>query len=351
MLENKVSREIAEEASDWLERLRTANKSEQEAFADWVLRSPVHVEEFLRVSELHAALSCTLQRNPEWVTELLEMVESNVVPLHSQESGQIQSRKQVRRVRWPSVAAGFIVLVAGSMFAWWQGTTVSGSMSITTALGEHRSVLLSDGSTVTLNTDSHVRLDLNAKTRDVRLVRGEALFEVAKDPNRPFRVYSDNVVVQAIGTEFTVYRHDDETRVTVVEGRVLVDWDTVAAAPSVAPPPSVQLGAGMQVAVVKDDPQLIPVMANLEKAKAWTDRRLIFDRETVADIVAEFNRYNREQLICGDPSLGSRRLGGVFNANDPDEFIELLSGLEAIEVRRTSDGHRVLLPKTSRADR
>ncbi len=354
MANDKVPIEITEAASDWLERLSKDSilQREREAFADWLLTSPVHVSEYLQISAMRAELTGTLKRHPEWAESLLVESEGNVVamPRKVADKETDQPPAQSRRY-WPAVAALAMVSIA-SWLLWSGAINPAGDPDqIVTALGEQRSVLLSDGSTIELNTESSVRIRMTLEAREITLLRGEVMFDVAKDPTRPFRVSSDDVLVEAIGTRFNVYRREADTVVTVVEGRVAVNHEAepsstgASSSNGITPamlPERVELTAGLQVAVARTDPIPKPAPANLDKATAWTARRLVFDDEPLVVIVAEFNRYNRSRVIIVDDGLNTRRISGVFDANDPDEFIALLSSLESINVQRTADGHRTL---------
>lgn len=357
--------EITEAAGDWLDRLASTSISDNDraAFTAWLKTSPVHVSEFLQLSALRAELTGSLQRHPEWVNELLQADCGNIYELRDRSASNdagaaprsvVFNRVPARRPGlWAAAAAIAVIGIAG-----WLGytnftDTPADPTTLATALGEQRSILLSDGSTLELNTETEVRVRMGERSRDIDLLRGELLVDVAKDPGRPFRVLSDGVVAQAIGTRFNVYKRDGDTVVTVIEGRVAVNQAPMAPntdqrSGAIGTIKSVELTAGLQVAVANlpsaaPAVELMPEVVSLEKATAWTERRLVFDDEPLSAIVTEFNRYNRSRLIVTDAALNGKRLSGVFDANDPDEFIALLSSLERIDVRVSPEGHRTLL--------
>ena len=179
--------------------------------------------------------------------------------------------------------------------------------------------------------------------REVELLRGELLVNVAKDPARPFRVKIGDVTVEAIGTRFSVYRRKADTLVAVVEGRVAIKRSQPISDPSLPllPAEPMELSAGQQVALTKDRVST-PLPANLKKVTAWTEQRVVFEDETLTVVVAEFNRYNRSHLIIGDAALTERRITGRYNVNNAEEFIKVLDALEPVRVQVTEDGHRVL---------
>ncbi len=172
---------------------------------------------------------------------------------------------------------------------------------------------------------------------------------IDKDPDQPFRVRTDNATVEAIGTRFNVYRRYDATEVTVIEGRVQVDWQTSLVEDN-ASSRYLELGAGGKTVVSEHQATPTVSPANVERATAWTERRLDFDGETVAAVVAEFNRYNRSPIVIDDPGLAERRITGVFDVNDPGAFVALLRGINAIEIEVTGEGHRAITSKKATQD-
>ena len=362
MANDKVPLEITEAAGEWLERLSSdvVSEEQREAFADWLLTSPVHVGEYLRISALREELAGTLARHPDWVQVLLDDTDANVVELPQVVETPVSkasSRPHRRRratVTSIAAAAAVTVLAIAAWFGYVSLVTVPADpTAIATALGEQRSILLSDGSMLELNTETEVRIRMSEHARDIDLLRGELLVDVARDAARPFRVLSDGVVAQAIGTRFNVYKREGDTVVTVIEGRVAVNpssstTSSTQASGVIGTIEPVELTTGLQIAVSNQavatpSVELTPEPVNLAKATAWTKRRLMFDDEPLSAIVAEFNRYNRARLIIENNELNDKRLSGVFDANDPDEFIALLQSLERIDIEHSTEGHRVLL--------
>jgi len=202
----------------------------------------------------------------------------------------------------------------------------------TTQIGEFQRVSLGDGSTIELNTDSEVRVRYSAGERHVDLVRGEALFHVAKNPTRPFDVDAGSTTVLAVGTSFSVRLHDEkpEDRVDVVvsEGRIAIN------------PPSSQTYSAGTVAIVRNG-RVAATTISLEDITGrlmWTTGRLVFQGEKLGDVVAEINRYNDRKLLVSDPDISGLRIGGNFQATDPDGFARALDrtfGIKSHAVSRT----------------
>jgi len=232
-----------------------------------------------------------------------------------------------------------IILISGAlieMFDW-------GSKTYITNVGEMRSITLEDGSVVELNTRSRLRARFTAAERDVQLLTGEAIFRVAKNPHRPFRVWSGETEIVAVGTEFNVDAHNSRTVVTVLEGRVRVSnsmsstsgRSTDSTEPAARP---IELASGEQAVVAEyNPPRRVPV-ADTKRATAWTERRLIFEETTLTDVAAEFARYNEKSIhILGEP-LASKRITGIFNATDQASFVEFLRTHADVRVHEDARG-------------
>jgi transmembrane sensor len=196
----------------------------------------------------------------------------------------------------------------------------------TTGMGELRSVVLEDDSTVELNVHSQVRVRFSRAQRMVELVAGEALFRVKKDAARPFIVLTSGTSVRAVGTQFDVYRKATGITVTVVEGRVAV---TEGKTP-------ILLSAGNQVTVApRAIPKVIPTDATA--VTAWTQRKLIFNETPLREAAAEFNRYNSRQIVIEDASLADYHIRGTFEAGNPDRLLQFLRDRFDTDVRATGN--------------
>jgi transmembrane sensor len=218
----------------------------------------------------------------------------------------------------------------------WHRTMV---IKVTTSLGEQHSAVLPDHSIVELNTQSEIRVGFTAAERRVELVRGEAFFDVAKDPARPFIVVTDLATAKAVGTRFSVYRALSGTIVTVAEGRVLVlDKQPKADAPanSAERTDVVEVVPGTQAEAQPGRPVQMR-KANVERTFAWRERRLVFEGEPLSTVVEEFNRYNSPPLVISDPRLREERISGVFGANDPESLLDFLVKVDHISITRDAN--------------
>ena len=324
----------ARAAAEWLVILSDPECTYEERldFIAWLRRSNLHVEEFLRVSQLTQELAGSKSWPQDSITELIEKacaIDSNRVTrlvTPTERSGAPRpAAAGGRRIVQRALAATIVILISGvliAMFDW-------GSKTYITNVGEMRSITLEDGSVVELNTRSRLRARFTAAERDVQLLTGEAIFRVAKNPHRPFRVWSGETEIVAVGTEFNVDAHNSSTVVTVLEGRVRVSNSMSSASgrstgstqPATRP---IELASGEQAVVAEyDPPRRVPV-ADTKRATAWTERRLIFEETTLTEVAAEFARYNEKSIhILGEP-LASQRITGIFNATDQASFVEFL---------------------------
>ena len=192
--------------------------------------------------------------------------------------------------------------------------------TLRTAVGQTTSVLLPDGSTVTLDTDTVIRAKLSGKERRLELEKGRAFFRVAKDKARPFIVLAAGRTITATGTAFDVRADPDNFEVTLVEGRVRVE-DPVR--PKTGQPPQVtEMTAGSQL--VADEKRWVIAPADLPKQTSWLSGRLTFDNEPLSEVVAEMNRYSDKKIVLAGPGIGDAPILGVFKAGDVDAFVRAL---------------------------
>ncbi len=331
------------EASEWFAAQceDELSRADRERFLDWLRESPAHVEEYLELARLWDEMGEVDALHQVDVESELAKARSTVAEL-GRAGGTAAEPSGVRVVSWRtaglSVAAGLLVAVTT---AWWAGVFDSpANAAVATAIGEQRSMTLDDGSVVSLNTQTSVQVRFTTGERRVELLEGEALFDITRDEQRPFVVVAGATEVRVLGTTFNVYRRDDQTAtVTVLEGRVAV---TSADGPGSTVPQeataSVELAQGQQARVGLGGAVVEPVAVNVEKAVAWTDRRLIFENTRLEDVLAEFNRYNTQKLSVSDPTLAALQLNGVFESHDPDSLLQYLERAYGVRVR--DDGSR-----------
>ena len=207
--------------------------------------------------------------------------------------------------------------------------TASGKRSYRTGVGERRIARLADGSSVQLNTASTLKVWMHSSRREVRLLRGEAHFQVRHDPSRPFFVNAGSARLRAVGTAFDVrLRNRDVVDLTVTEGVVAV---VSARVPHLKVGEAAVIDAGV-VAPLQLDPEA------LRRRTAWQDGVIDFEGEALGAVVDEFNRYQTHPIVIEDPGLAAIRVGGRFQVDEADKFLDAISSSFPIEVIHTANG-------------
>jgi transmembrane sensor len=329
---------IAEEAAQWLIGLEDG-EADSSAFAAWLQASPRHVEEFLLISAVWRAADGIDEARAIEIEQLLTQARDNVKRLDEEPmtiSRTLNVRQRMQNaLRSRLSAAAALLVIIGAVWIGFQDRATN----YRTAVGEQRVVKLDDGSIVTLNTRSRIEVRLGEHERTVELLGGEALFDVAHDAQRPFRVVAGMSVVQAIGTQFNVHRTQGGTTVAVVEGVVEVTSRANVDRPGAtsAPVRPERLVAGEQAQLSTQGEMLQHSAAEIERVVAWRERRLIFRDEPLVSIAAEFNRYNDTQLLIVGPTTGARRVTGVFDADKPDALVAFLAGDPQLSVEVRDD--------------
>jgi transmembrane sensor len=360
---------ISEQAAEWFVEFRTGDIDAQgrSEFDAWLRASPEHLRAYVEIAALWNE-SGSLEHGSAGIDDLVARArdEHNVLrwtpnaPADSSPPPRAlppSSETAARNRPWVkplSLAAGLATVLFGGALLMWN--EVYRSPEYSTEAGEQRSLTLSDGSSVELNSRSRLRVRFNRAERVVELIEGQALFHVAKNPSRPFIVHSAQTNVRAVGTSFDVYRKTAGTVVTVLEGRVAVS-DNLPAKPganaqvssgSQARPGQVSSEAGQDVLLSAGEQLAItpratarPTRANVAVAMAWTQRQLILDDAPLSQVAEEFNRYSARKLVAEDRGEPALRLSGVFRT-DPEFLIRYLRERPDIVVTETSTEVRIL---------
>lgn len=324
-IENEELTTIRDQAAHWWAVLEEgkASAAEKREFANWARQGSERIEAMLRVARISKGL--TNVRIPDvpidvLIREAISAPGETVIPLRREVKPAPRQRRRVV-VRFAAGLAAAVLLASG--VSWF---TLRGAERFETRLGEQRSVMLADGSRITLNTASSVAIKLGADRRVVDLVAGEALFEVAHDAKRPFEVHVGKVVLQAVGTQFDVDRRVTRTTVTVTDGRVAV----MAAEARTTHFPV--LSSGERVVIVGDVPGEIEKGIDRVEATAWTQGQLIFRQRPLGEIAEEISRYNNARVDIRSPSLRARKVTGTFRTDGVASFVALLSGIPGVQV-------------------
>jgi len=353
-------RRATEEASQWFATMQETPlaESKREEFARWLAQSARNVQEYLAITStwrLSSPASIAEPTADELIAaarqHLQTLVETPVpiaatVTVSGPDSaavdrpGWFQSR--LRRP-WAAVSVAVAAaLVLVSAIGWFR--TTLNAIEYRTHDGDRLTASLADGSTVHLNSHTAVRVEFSPGFRDVELLEGEALFEVEKDPLRPFRVRSGSNLIRAVGTAFNVYREENVTTVTVIDGQV--DVDNADGSPGNSAE-LVRLAPRQQAKVASRGKLVARSTVEVDSIVAWTRPILRFSDQPLAQVVTQFNQYSRRPLQLGDAELGEIRISGVFSSADPDSFIEYLRRTEGVEVEEGATRRIVRAPRAA----
>lgn len=327
---------VSEQAAAWYFELEHGrnDRDTRRQFVRWLKGSPQHIDAFLAI----AALEQELAGMPGGVEEALALIDDaagGAVPIGSAAAADpVRAASPPGRLgRWLAVAAAAAVAAFGTL--WFLPLDEPPPAAVhRTDFGEQRSLALNDGSIVMLNTRTEVVVRYAPAVRHVELLSGEALFDVAADPARPFVVDAGAVALEVLGTKFSVYRTADATRLAVVEGVVRV-------APQGEPGEPVLVHAGEGALASADGAIRREAAIDVDKAMAWTERRLVFEDVPLEEVVSEFNRYNRRPLLVQDVQLAERRVTSVFFANDVSALVAFLELEPDVEVDYGADAIRI----------
>jgi transmembrane sensor len=321
MSEDRQTARTEREAADWFSRMSQTrvDNEDLDAFAAW-RRDPDNLAAYNRIEDISRAARA-MKDDPDL---------------------QAAARAAATRSRgWRGRLAG---LLARPYRRWATGLALTGAVAAaaigwlaftaptySTAVGEQLTARLDDGSRVQLNTDTQLRVRFDKGVRRVELLRGQAFFEIAHDTARPFIVSAGAARVRAIGTKFDVRRDQGDIRVTLAEGRVAVSDRQVATQDWVLSP-------GQSLSLRKNATSARPTLVDVPVVTAWTTGHLTFRDVTLANAVSEINRYSRSKVVLGPGAPADRRINGVFEAGDTDEFIAAVSALYGLRGERRLDG-------------
>lgn len=355
--EEELPPSIEDEAAAWFLRRRRGRLSteEMQALQNWLLANPAHAAAWRDTEKTWNCL------DEQAVTP--ELIVARRQALTAMRQAQLRRwsapSSLVKRMRtamqssgtrnWSAAAAAVVIAAVGVSFYW----TAKNGDRYQTGIGERRTVLLSDNSRITLDAMTQVRVRYGGSARDIELIEGQAQFEVARQPRRPFRVRAGYRVVEALGTVFTVEYIDRHMKVALLEGRVKVDRapeflaqvteksgrnpapGTAAVAPISA---EVELKPGEALHFDRDDRQSLDKHADLAAETAWREGKVIFRQEPLRDAVKRLNRYSHVQLKVIDPTIESLPVSGIFGDTDAEAFAEAVAEYFPVEFQRVGSG-------------
>jgi len=335
---------VEAEAAQWIVRLDGDHPPKEEDLAElkeWLNRSPAHRQALADMARF-------------WSNNVLTELS---IPLDKSQPGagkNSDSRVKLAAASLTAVAASIVAVI---FFATsWFAIDTDDSLYVT-ALGQQRDVVLDDGSSVHLNTNTQIDIAYSKAFRDIHLLQGEAYFNVAKDPSRPFRVYVGNSRVEAVGTAFSIYQKGRSADVIVTEGVVAV---------STMPPQENNLltrqpgsgvldGAGGGSALLtkgqkttlkldETDQVVVKEIENikdpqLETSLAWRQGYIAFKGESLKQVVEEISRYTPVTIDISDPEIEGIQIGGQLRIGDTESMLAALESNFGLEIKRLGYNH------------
>jgi len=344
---------------------RTTGPTVHEIAADWLLREEEGRLASVDISHREAWLAADPSHRQALADVRLALVTASEGAADPELMAMRTHALATRPERaWPlsRSAAAVAAAILVSAGAWWTLSAVAPSLQgppagaqmqpgdpnaalYRTAVGERALITFPDGSVATLDTDSEIKVAYTGNERGVHLLRGQALFEVAKHKPTPFQVYAGRERVTAVGTTFNVRLdgggENSKVSVALLEGVVTVS--PAAAVDRTAPRQSVTMAPG-ELLEAKAAAPLVVVAADTERVTSWRSGVLIFNDTPLAEAVAEMNRYTTRPIVLADPKLASLRISGVFKTGDPEHFAETVSEAFPVTVSLEADGSLELEP-------
>lgn len=303
---------VANQALQWFALLQSgdATGADRRRFRSWLGADTLHRQEFEKLSTLWADLDGA---KPLLYDELTHAALDWEAAALRQEHQTVKGWSS----SWVSASVGLwlLLIVTGG---WW--VLSPEVMEYRTAKGEQQTVMLSDGSTVRLNTATFLTTEITVFHRTVFLREGEAYFAVAHEQNRPFEVKAGSRVVRDVGTRFIVRREDEKVTVTVVEGAV----DIQRLAKELPRDQWQRLTVGEQVSY--EQQHVLPSVekVSLATSTAWMEGKVIFEERPLSEVVLEIGRYQTGEIRILDPRVKTLKVSGVFGIHDREGFLKAL---------------------------
>lgn len=315
MSKNRES--VTDAAARWYARVHAPDCTgrDREAFENW-----------LRADSEHWRAYADAERTVRRFDQLIE----NDERLRALADEACVGAPAPTRRRWavPAALAASVIVALVAVRLGNVSDLVSPAAVFATRADEQREFMLADNSMVHLDVGSQISVNMSSTAREITLVRGRALFDVAKDRERPFTVSAGGIRTTALGTKFQVHNGPERVVVVLTEGSVAVTTEDAAAWEE-------RLSPGEQITV--DGRHAVPVKRSIDTymATSWSRGRLVFRGTPLAEAIEEVNRYSTRKLRLADPSLATLPVGGNFIAGDSEL---ILSAFVAALPLRSVDG-------------
>ncbi|MFJ4374516.1 FecR family protein [Pseudomonas japonica] len=315
---------ITDAAAHWCMRLHADDCTVEEhaEFEQWLNAKPLHRQEFEAMQEIW--ITADHLPRPPAPAQILQL--------------PVKPKPQPQRARHYASAA-VITLLALPLAGWvgWEQGWLPNDYQSEQSSDSRRTVTLGDGSEVELNLGTSLRYLRFKDERRVVLSKGEAFFKVSHDLQHPFVVRAGSGQIQVTGTQFNVWKYQDQVKVTLVEGSVLVSSDSFKLGSGY------RLGPGMQASYKAGDlePSLNQTYAS-DSSLAWRNGKLVIDNLTLDQALPLINRYLENPLRLADASTGSIRISGIYNTGDVKRLVRTLPKVLPVYLTQDKNGDTVL---------
>jgi len=332
------------DALEWVLRLNAADADDSvtDGWLDWCQADPENLAAFEKAQSLWRTFDDVRLRDSL-------LAEQSVQTAPERGGVSLGGRRSIARITIAVALAASIIVGVGVAF-WMVGGGHAGPLhaqTLRTPVASLERHTLSDGSRIDLGARSTVRVKFTASRRVVSVEDGEAFFEVAKDPSRPFVVEAASLQVMAVGTAFNIRKDEDRIIVTVSDGVVRVAPGESATLPSDFAPNQIRASAGVQVTYSTRQHTLFVARTQPELAAAWRSGRLEFVNEPLGSVIADLNRYSPRPITL-DRQLAPLTFTGTVRSDAIEDWLTAIAKVFPIEVK-DSDADRIVLSKRAAA--
>jgi transmembrane sensor len=324
-------------AADWLVRLQSTDVSIEDTLAwqAWLNENPTNAQAFARIEEISQVLRDVPPPSAVSARQFARDRYDASVPIMDWDQPHL-------RRPWTAIAVAATLAILALTFLFWKTPPAANTFS--TAIGENRTVALSDGSTIALAADTYLAVDLSEKERNIELTKGEALFMVAKDAARPFKVHAGDATIVAVGTAFNVERNSDRAVVSVTEGRVVVEpvshFLPVSVLHEFKPKlRSVHLVAGQQTTAGSAGIEEPTKMEN--PATDWQTGHLAFHLQPLRYVLEDVNRYAQKPIVSASDDVGALVITGTVERENIPGWVKSLE--RAFDLQATEEADQITL--------
>jgi transmembrane sensor len=302
---------IEDAAADWVEARRNVE--------DWTAERQTELEAWLAKSLAHRVAFVRIEATWRRTDRLAALRR----PVQEQTDANLP-----RKSFWTRIALAVVLAVVSGLIGANYFLRAPAQM-IATPVGGHRHIMLADGSQIELNTDTAVRIDFTEKGRVIELLKGEAFFEIHHNGAHPFTVTAADHRIVDLGTKFLVRMTMETLKVTLVEGRARLEGANPQARQHaiVLTPGDLAVATKNSVSVSKRR------MSEIANTLAWRQGTIVLNNASLADAVAEFNRYGGPLLVVADRDAAKMTINGTFRTNAAEEFAGMAHEIFGLRVQ------------------